>query len=502
MSFVGDEAYHADCFRCVQCKKKIDDLVFTQTTKGIFCTACHEQRKADKQRRKEEKAQQQLLQQQQQQKQHQLNVVVNYNEKSLPLLPPQINNEFTTSPRSTRSPSPSSHRHASRMFDPQQVSEYMAAAGAANATAGPAAKHLRTPLNTFHQRNDSLGTSPKPSVSEPPRGRSDSVDQYGASRKTTSPTPNSNNRGQSADQQPRKTSLESQNNTPYGATRTEVLDLLAQKSNSAPASQGAGARQQNVKLGTKILDPAIFLNPNGLPPSSPIEQPRGLPPAPRPKMSPSTTLNTIASANSSTTSLLNSYTEQHGSPTNSSSDISSDSSISRVEHSTASPKSPDFGLPLIPPLTFSFSFEKDSEELSNLTKLLGTSLVENEYDDSDDDLDDDDVYQGADSSFLKNSNRTTFGGEDASFIEDVPPVPPTPRSFVSSVPSVSVDGSSEFDPSGFPQPPSALPRKKSNASILDDDQQFDAAYVRGLKAELQSSRDRMMDVESNFNKIK
>ncbi|GAA5806506.1 hypothetical protein HPULCUR_012041 [Helicostylum pulchrum] len=30
----GDEAYHADCFRCVQCSKKIDDLVFTQTSKG------------------------------------------------------------------------------------------------------------------------------------------------------------------------------------------------------------------------------------------------------------------------------------------------------------------------------------------------------------------------------------------------------------------------------------------------------------------------------------
>lgn len=31
--FLGDEAYHADCFRCVQCTKKIDDLVFTQTSK-------------------------------------------------------------------------------------------------------------------------------------------------------------------------------------------------------------------------------------------------------------------------------------------------------------------------------------------------------------------------------------------------------------------------------------------------------------------------------------
>ncbi|KAH8553365.1 hypothetical protein BGW37DRAFT_422657 [Umbelopsis sp. PMI_123] len=30
----GEEAYHADCFKCVLCKRKIDDLVFTQTTKS------------------------------------------------------------------------------------------------------------------------------------------------------------------------------------------------------------------------------------------------------------------------------------------------------------------------------------------------------------------------------------------------------------------------------------------------------------------------------------
>jgi hypothetical protein len=77
----GEEAYHADCFKCILCKKKIEDLVFTQTTKvrlahtifasdrresgdqsvdqkfsqGIFCTTCHEQRKVDKQKRKEER---------------------------------------------------------------------------------------------------------------------------------------------------------------------------------------------------------------------------------------------------------------------------------------------------------------------------------------------------------------------------------------------------------------------------------------------------------------
>lgn len=32
-SFPGDEAYHAECFRCAQCNIKIEDLVFTQTSK-------------------------------------------------------------------------------------------------------------------------------------------------------------------------------------------------------------------------------------------------------------------------------------------------------------------------------------------------------------------------------------------------------------------------------------------------------------------------------------
>ncbi|GAA5807173.1 hypothetical protein MFLAVUS_000527 [Mucor flavus] len=51
----GDEAYHADCFRCVQCSKKIDDLVFTQTSKGIYCTKCHETRKQQRLKRRDER---------------------------------------------------------------------------------------------------------------------------------------------------------------------------------------------------------------------------------------------------------------------------------------------------------------------------------------------------------------------------------------------------------------------------------------------------------------
>ncbi|KAI9005481.1 hypothetical protein CLU79DRAFT_781284 [Phycomyces nitens] len=51
----GDEAYHAECFRCDQCHVKIEDLIFTQTSKGIFCTSCHEMRKQLRQKRKEDR---------------------------------------------------------------------------------------------------------------------------------------------------------------------------------------------------------------------------------------------------------------------------------------------------------------------------------------------------------------------------------------------------------------------------------------------------------------
>ncbi|KAI7868463.1 hypothetical protein BDF14DRAFT_1793598 [Spinellus fusiger] len=51
----GEEAYHAECFACVQCHTRIEDLVFTQTSKGIFCTSCHEMRKQLRQKRKEER---------------------------------------------------------------------------------------------------------------------------------------------------------------------------------------------------------------------------------------------------------------------------------------------------------------------------------------------------------------------------------------------------------------------------------------------------------------
>ncbi|KAI9255487.1 hypothetical protein BY458DRAFT_520154 [Sporodiniella umbellata] len=44
----GDRAYHSDCFKCISCKNRIEDLIFTQTKKGIYCTKCYELRKASR----------------------------------------------------------------------------------------------------------------------------------------------------------------------------------------------------------------------------------------------------------------------------------------------------------------------------------------------------------------------------------------------------------------------------------------------------------------------
>lgn len=38
----GDQAFCATCFRCRNCKKKIENLKYARTSQGIFCMDCHE----------------------------------------------------------------------------------------------------------------------------------------------------------------------------------------------------------------------------------------------------------------------------------------------------------------------------------------------------------------------------------------------------------------------------------------------------------------------------
>jgi Rho-type GTPase-activating protein 1/2 len=40
----GDDSYHAHCFMCKVCHKRIDELVFAKTSHGIYCMDCHNAR--------------------------------------------------------------------------------------------------------------------------------------------------------------------------------------------------------------------------------------------------------------------------------------------------------------------------------------------------------------------------------------------------------------------------------------------------------------------------
>lgn len=51
----GDDSYHAHCFNCKVCKKRIDELVFAKTSQGIYCMDCHNERVARSRRHQQRK---------------------------------------------------------------------------------------------------------------------------------------------------------------------------------------------------------------------------------------------------------------------------------------------------------------------------------------------------------------------------------------------------------------------------------------------------------------
>lgn len=42
----GEDSYHAACFTCRTCHKRIDELVFAKTSQGFYCMKCHNERVA------------------------------------------------------------------------------------------------------------------------------------------------------------------------------------------------------------------------------------------------------------------------------------------------------------------------------------------------------------------------------------------------------------------------------------------------------------------------
>ena len=47
----GDQAFCANCFKCRNCKKKIENLRYARTSQGIFCMDCHEKIQARRRKR-------------------------------------------------------------------------------------------------------------------------------------------------------------------------------------------------------------------------------------------------------------------------------------------------------------------------------------------------------------------------------------------------------------------------------------------------------------------
>ncbi|KAI8582778.1 hypothetical protein K450DRAFT_226868 [Umbelopsis ramanniana AG] len=361
----GEEAYHADCFKCILCKKKIEDLVFTQTTKGIFCTTCHEQRKLDKQKRKEER---QRLQQS-----NKPPSPSGYVDKTLPSLPADYPGARGQSRRDLMQKA--GNRHASRMFDVQVVNDYMASI---SPSGGASKSQGRNPLDT-RPRNESLDI---------PRRR------YNEPYEPRRPSPPLRSNSEPSDSQFLSTSP----------------DPMPSKTDPLP-TQLAG-----------ISDTSSLLS-------------------------------SILITNNSSTSLLDSSPET----TPTSSFIGS--SVKSDEKSTMENLSLE-----IPPMNFSF-FETESDELANLTKLLGTSIQLNANDET------------------SNSETDTFHHDHK------PPTPP---------PASSDRISTDF--TNFPQPPVSVPRKSSNASLLSSvSSEVDS---QTLRAQLKASNAKLVETENNLNKIK
>ncbi|KOS18033.1 Rho-type GTPase-activating protein 1 [Escovopsis weberi] len=92
----GDQAFCATCFRCRNCKRKIENLRYARTSQGIFCMGCHETLMA--RRRKKSKAAAAAKSREKEQSPM-------ITEKSLPALPPSV---LPTSAFSNSRPDPDS----------------------------------------------------------------------------------------------------------------------------------------------------------------------------------------------------------------------------------------------------------------------------------------------------------------------------------------------------------------------------------------------------------
>ena len=97
----GDQAFCATCFKCRNCKKKIENLKYARTSQGIFCMECHESLMQRRRKKSQKNGS----------NRHKLLQPPTNNmmllDKSLPKLPPSAVNQSAFSPDNESPPSES-----------------------------------------------------------------------------------------------------------------------------------------------------------------------------------------------------------------------------------------------------------------------------------------------------------------------------------------------------------------------------------------------------------
>ena len=98
----GDQAFCATCFKCRNCKKKIENLKYARTSQGIFCMDCHESLMQRRRKKSAKNSERRHKHHQQTSLQPQHSTMLLDKDKSLPSLPPNAAQPF--SPENIESP--------------------------------------------------------------------------------------------------------------------------------------------------------------------------------------------------------------------------------------------------------------------------------------------------------------------------------------------------------------------------------------------------------------
>ncbi|KID92099.1 Rho GTPase-activating protein domain protein [Metarhizium guizhouense ARSEF 977] len=192
----GDQAFCATCFRCRNCKRKIENLRYARTSQGIFCMGCHETLMA--RRRKKSKAASAA-------KSRDKENSPMITEKSLPALPPSAippnafsndrvdpdsdtPTELSPRPRGTHRHNESSSRGSSR---PSRSPERSETTSKPEGLGLPATTYRKNRNSTIYQSPNSgpeegpesffipVALDPSPALTGTPRSASDNAAENG-----------------------------------------------------------------------------------------------------------------------------------------------------------------------------------------------------------------------------------------------------------------------------------------------------------------------------------